>query len=77
MYINSVNGVSLPNRNKAQELINRANGIIIPTPKSKDDFVEDMVCVMNNGLFEAAGYAYSPEEMMVFANPDGVGEKLG
>jgi len=31
----------------------------------------NMVCVMNNGMFAAAGYAYSESEFKAFNMPDG------
>ena len=38
----------------------------IPTPKT---FMEGLVCVVDNGRFGAAGYAYCEEEMKAFQVP--------
>lgn len=35
------------------------------------DWVENLVCVVNNGPFAAAAYAFSASEMNVFLSPDG------
>ena len=42
-------------------------------PKDFSDVPSDkfLICVMDNGMFEAAGVAYSEREMREFANPDG------
>lgn len=36
----------------------------IPTGKA-------LICVVNNGMFEAAGYIYSEREFSEFSHPDG------
>ena len=43
-------------------------GLEIPEPK---DFAENLICVVDNGMFGAAAYAYSKEEMEEFKRPDG------
>ena len=43
-------------------------GIEIPTPRT---FSNGLVCVVDNGMFGAAAYAYSSEEMEVFKRNDG------
>lgn len=67
-YINNgPNGDILPLQGKAQALI--ANGATpIHTPVT---WTDDLVCVIDNGMFEAAGYAYDENEMRVFKSPDG------
>jgi hypothetical protein len=40
----------------------------IPAPT---EFVPNLVCVVDNGLFGAAAHAYSEDEMNVFLRPDG------
>lgn len=61
-------GTRLHNRYKAAQLIMCIDeAIAIPEP---DKFIPDLVCVVNNGPFDAAGYAYSEEEMNHFKLPD-------
>ena len=50
------------------KLIENDGGLIIPTPKN---WAEGLVCVVDNGFFAAAAYAYSPLEMDQFKLPDG------
>lgn len=66
-YINQMNGTNLPGRGKAEFLLaNGAKDILKPS-----EFRENLVCVVNNGSFEAAGYAYNEAEFKVFREPDG------
>lgn len=52
---------------KAQALI--ADGARQISPPTT--FQENLVCVVDNRIFEAAAYCYSPEEMEEFLRPDG------
>lgn len=64
-YINTINGVSLPAVGKAEVL--KANGAQeIEQPK---EFQENLVCVVNNGFFEAAGYCFNENEFKNFTLP--------
>lgn len=68
-YINNLpNGEKLPSLGKAEALLTIEGATQIPQPTK---FQDDIVCVVDNGIFEAAGYAYSPEELEVFSRPDG------
>ncbi len=63
-YINNINGALLPSIGKAQAILSLIDGAKkIPPP---DRFQADLVCVVVNGPFDAAAYAYSTEEMEVF-----------
>ncbi len=67
-YINKLHdGTRMPPKGKAEALI-RAGAIEISKPT---EFIPGkLVCVIDNGFFEAAGYAYSENEMMCFADED-------
>ena len=61
-YINEINGKSLPARGKATALLNAgAKKLAGPVV-----FQPDLVCVVENGVFDAAGFAYSESEMRQF-----------
>ena len=65
-YINqNSKGQGLPALCKVSALI--ADGATI----TDASFKENLVCVVNNGPFEAAGYMYSENEFNQFARPDG------
>jgi len=65
-YINhNSNGVSLPARDKADYLI-LDGGTEISEPKQ---WVPNLVCVVENEMFDAAGYVYSEDELIAFTNP--------
>lgn len=65
-YINKVNGVMLPALGKAHALIDLADAQPIDEPK---EWVENLVCVVNNGLFEAAAYIPDTAELIDFTMP--------
>lgn len=68
-YINSLADTTLlPATGKAQFLIEKAGAKLIDPPSV---FIEDLVCVVENGFFDAAGYAFCEEEFEVFSTPDG------
>lgn len=57
------------NKNKADFIVdNYGARIVNEIPKWSDD--EAIICVIDNGPFEAAGYAYSPQELEEFASAD-------
>jgi hypothetical protein len=64
-YINEDSkGNLLPQTGKAQALIN--DGAVI----TNNTFKENLVCVVENSVFDAAGYAYDEREFEVFNHPD-------
>lgn len=67
-YINHLpDGRPLPATDKALALVLAGEAIKI----TGDKFVPNMVCVVKNGPFDAAGYCYSEAEYEAFKRPDG------
>ena len=64
-YINQINGKLLPAKNKAQFLIENGAKKV----EGKIEFQENLVCVVENAFFDAAGFTFSQDEMDVFNNP--------
>jgi hypothetical protein len=64
-------------RNKAKWLIDHHEAIVIDEDTARD-WVNDrdvgIVCVVDNVLFEAAGFAFDGRELEVFAQPDDRGK---
>jgi hypothetical protein len=57
------------NLGKAAWLVKTHGAERIPEPQTwRDDKV--IICVVNNGPFEAMGFAYSPDELKEFKRPD-------
>ena len=68
-YINQTStGKALPSVNKAQFLLDNEPGTTKVDGKS---FQENLVCVVENGFFDAAGYCYSDQEYEDWKHPDG------
>jgi hypothetical protein len=61
------------NQGKADELVKRHGAIKIATPKSFNDIPSGLalICVVENGFFDAAGYCYDESEFNAFVSPDG------
>lgn len=62
------------NKGKAQQLADLHRATILPQrPESFEDAPEGtaIICVVDNGPFEAAALCYSREEFVEFARPDG------
>lgn len=68
-YINKINGKALPMKGKAKFIIDNVDGAI--RTSETDMFSENIVCVVDNGMFEAAAYIYSNSELHAFAESDG------
>jgi len=67
-YLNtSPKGTALPARGKAQALLN-AGATKLAGPVV---FQPNLVCVVENGIFDAAGFAFSEAEMNQFLINDG------
>lgn len=61
-----INGIGTSFNEKISNLKLHHNAI-----DTDSSFKENLVCVVNNGTFAAAAYAFSQEERNVFAEPDG------
>jgi hypothetical protein len=70
-YINELpNGEKLPANGKADKLLSTVEGTEeLETVPEK--WEEDIVCVVDNGSFEAAAYAYNESELQEFSRFDG------
>ena len=60
--------INPPDMSKAEWL--RLNGIPIAPPSSHLMGSKIAVCLVDNGLFDAAGIAYSQQELEAFKYPD-------
>jgi hypothetical protein len=69
-YINQTTKQHLGPLNKADALVDDEEAIELPF--APDEFPTDraIICVVNNGSFEAAGFAYDKREMDSFNDPD-------
>jgi hypothetical protein len=66
-YINKTSTGQELGWRKAQPLIDDG-AKVIPPPTT---WQPGLVCVVDNGVFQAAGYAFDEREMQVFLKPDG------
>ena len=62
-----------PAKGKVSFITVEHGGMVISEPKSFKDVPEDLglICVVDNGPFEAAGYAFNEREFDCFRVPDG------
>lgn len=67
-YINkNAQGKPLPVSGKADMLLKDEGAVFIPNPT----FQDNLICVVDNRIFEAAAFCYSEREFEEFARPDG------
>lgn len=61
------------NHGKAQQIVDLYGGRIIYEPPTFENITPGyaIICVVDNGPFEAAGFAYNQAELNVFTVPDG------
>jgi len=59
--------------NKAKQLEDLHGAILLPEPPKIENFPtkQAIICIVNNGNFEAAAFCYSLEELEVFLLEDG------
>jgi len=60
------------NKNKAKYLVEQYNAQeMTGAPRSLGDLPSDLglICVVDNGLFEAAGFVYSDDDLDAFTQP--------
>jgi hypothetical protein len=67
-YVNQINGVQLGSSfNSKCEKLSEMGAVQV----RDSEFMENMICVVDNGFFAAAAYAYSESEYNEFKSPDG------
>lgn len=61
------------NKDKAKQIVSLHGGRIAPTPPCFEDIAEGeaIICVVDNGHFEAAGFCYNQAELTRFSYFDG------
>jgi hypothetical protein len=73
-YINNINGKHLPATEKTEFILENVKGsMVIPRPAQ---WKEDIVCVVSNGYFEAAAYAFDAQELEEFKYPEDTRSKV-
>ena len=66
--------IEVPDRkNKAQQIVDLYGGKIVSIPPLFEDITPDkaIICVVDNGPFEAAAFCYSQSELIAFSYYDG------
>ncbi len=61
------------NKGKAQQIVELYGGRIAFSPPSFEDITpeEAIICVVDNGPYEAAGFAYNQDKLYAFSHMDG------
>ena len=76
-YINSAGGDALGAKGKAISLIKRENAkFLIEAPSQLPTDGNGIICVVDNGDFEAAAFAYSNDELDYFNSPSDTRPKV-
>lgn len=70
-YIDKINGYPAPAKGKVNFIEKHIAGVKNLGSETPERFCQNLVCVMDNGAFEAAGYAFNEREFQAFARPDG------
>ncbi len=61
------------NKGKAEQIASIHGGMVLPEPPNSYESVpsdQAIICVVNNGAFEAAAFCYSEKEFNYFKVPD-------
>ena len=76
-YINSTGKSQLMAHEKAEGLVSDCGAERVQQPPDFDNIPEDksLICVVNNGPFEAAGLIFSPDELNEFNRFDDIRPK--
>jgi hypothetical protein len=65
----TADGKVLPGKGKADFILANIPGLYeVPEPVK---FTDNLVCIVSNGLFDAAAFAFCTNEMECFKHPDG------
>ena len=61
------------NHNKAQQIVELYGGRTVSFPPQFEDITPDeaIICVVDNGPFEAAAFCFSQQELVAFSDYDG------
>jgi len=60
-------------KDKAQQIVELYGGRIVFSPPSFEDITPDdaIICVVDNGPYEAAAFCYNQDELYAFTHKDG------
>ncbi len=58
------------NLNKAQQLVELHGAKVLPEAPTWGEHTEAIICVVQNGMFDAAAFCYSESELNEFKSPD-------
>lgn len=75
-YINSIENEHLGPKGKAESLIKLAGATKLNGSPKKIPLNEGIICVVDNGPFEAAAFVYSDAELKSFEDPTDYRRKI-